>query len=37
VAVANWYGAWVASRRGATPSLDPSARTALTALLQPTV
>jgi hypothetical protein len=33
VAVANWYGAWVASRRGATPSLDASARTALTALL----
>jgi fructokinase len=33
VAVANWYGAWVASRRGATPSLDPSARTALTELV----
>jgi fructokinase len=34
VAVANWYGAWVASRRGATPSLDPAARDALAVLLQ---
>jgi fructokinase len=34
VAVANWYGAWVASRRGATPSLDPAARADLAELLQ---